>query len=142
MVESSALQKHSLFGGLLTEQIDRIRCLMTEESYESGDVIILEGSVNDKIRFITDGRVSIVKQGTILFELTEGETFGEMEVLDVMPTAAAIKALEATTVISLSNRDLREIYKTDIKAFAIIVMNLARDLSRRLRRMDDRVLAK
>ncbi|MDR2482203.1 MAG: cyclic nucleotide-binding protein, partial [Treponema sp.] len=62
-VESQALQKYSLFGGLLQERIDAIRPLMEEESYAEGAVIILEGTPNDRIRFILEGRVGVVKQG-------------------------------------------------------------------------------
>ncbi|MDL2229011.1 cyclic nucleotide-binding domain-containing protein [Treponema sp. OttesenSCG-928-L16] len=137
MVESSALQKYSLFGGLLEEQIDRIRSLMETEIYAPGEDIISEGSRNDKIRFVLEGRVAVIKAGLNLFEFGEGDTFGEMEVLDIMPSVATVKTLLPTTVASLSNRSLREIYKLDIKAFSLIIMNLARDLSRRLRRMDE-----
>ncbi|MDR0389917.1 MAG: cyclic nucleotide-binding domain-containing protein [Spirochaetaceae bacterium] len=138
MVESQALQHYSLFGGLLAEQIDQIRPLMEQESYRPGDDIITEGSPNDKIRFILDGKVEVLKAKTRLFEFGEGDAFGEMEVLDVMPSAATIRALSPTKVMSISNRALREIYKIDIKTFALLIMNLARDLSRRLRSMDEK----
>jgi CRP-like cAMP-binding protein len=139
MIESAALQKYSLFGGLLMEQIDRLMPLMIQEGYEPGIDIISEGAPNDKVRFILEGRVAVVKKGIILSELGEGDAFGEMEVLDVMPSIATIKTLSHTKVMSISNRGLREIYKADIKSFSLIIMNLARDLSRRLRRMDERV---
>lgn len=139
MVEPSELQKYSLFGGLLEEQIAQFLTLMEQESYKPGDDIIVEGSPNDKIRFLLEGRVAVVKGGIILSEFSEGDAFGEMEVLDVMPSAATIKALIAAKVMSISNRALREIYKNDTKAFALVIMNLARDLSRRLRRMDEKV---
>jgi CRP-like cAMP-binding protein len=139
MVESQALQHYSLFGGLLEEQIDQIRPLMEQEAYQSGDAIITEGSPNDKIRFILDGKVAVFKENIKLFEFGKGDAFGEMEVLDVMPSAATIRALSPTRVMSISNRTLREIYKIDIKTFSLLIMNLARDLSRRLRSMDDRV---
>jgi CRP-like cAMP-binding protein len=138
MVVSSALQKYSLFGGLLEDQIDRIRPLMDQETYEPGEDIIVEGAPNDRIRFILEGRVAVLKQGITLSEFGEGDAFGEMEVLDVMPSAATIRALSPTRTMAISNRSLREIYKNDAKAFSLIVMNLARDLSRRLRRMDER----
>ncbi|MDR2029096.1 MAG: cyclic nucleotide-binding domain-containing protein [Treponema sp.] len=141
MVESSSLQKYSLFGGLLTDQIDQIRPLMEQESYESGADIIVEGTPNDKIRFILEGRVAVLKGDIILSEFGEGDAFGEMEVLDVMPSVATIRALSATRVMSISNRALREIYKTDAKSFSLMIMNLARDLSRRLRRMDERAVS-
>jgi len=139
MIDPTALQKYSLFGGLLEDQIDRILPLMEYETYEAGNVIIAEGTPNDRIRFIIEGLVAVVKDNVELTKFKEGDFFGEMEVLDVMPSAATIKAQNLTHVLSISNRSLREIYKIDIKAFSLILMNLARDLSRRLRRMDERV---
>jgi CRP-like cAMP-binding protein len=139
-MKSSALQKYSLFGGLLTEQIEGILPLLQEETYRQGEEIIIEGAPNDKIRFILSGRVEVVKQGVVLYEFGEGDAFGEMEVLDVMPSAATIRTLSPLRVIAISNKALREIYKYDLKTFALIIMNLARDLSRRLRNMDDRIM--
>jgi CRP-like cAMP-binding protein len=138
MMEVSALQHYSLFGGLLEEQINAIIPLMEQEAYQAGDAIITEGAPNDKIRFIIEGSVAVMKQGLTLSRFKEGDTFGEMEVLDVMPSVATIKALAPTKVLSVSNRNLRQIYRNDIKAFALIVMNLARDISRRLRSMDEK----
>jgi CRP-like cAMP-binding protein len=138
MIESQTLQRYSLFGGLLAEQIDRIRPLMEQETYQRGDTIILEGSPNDRIHFILDGKAEVLKENTKLFEFGKGDAFGEMEVLDIMPSAATIRALSDTRIISISNRALREIYKDDIKTFALLIMNLARDLSRRLRNMDEK----
>jgi CRP-like cAMP-binding protein len=138
MVEAHHLQKYSLFGGLLEEQINQIVPLLQKEDYKPGDDIIVEGTPNDKIRFILEGRVAVVRNSVILSEFGEGDAFGEMEVLDVMPCAATIKALTATQVMSISNKNLREIYKIDLKSFSLIIMNLARDLSRRLRKMDEK----
>jgi CRP-like cAMP-binding protein len=138
MVETTRLQKYSLFGGLLEDQIDRIKSLMEPENYEPGDDIIVEGTRNDRIRFLLEGRVAVVKRGVVLSEFGEGDTFGEMEVLDVMPSAATIKALEHVKLVSISNKSLREIYRIDIKSFSLMIMNLARDLSRRLRKMDEK----
>jgi hypothetical protein len=41
--------------------------------------------------------------------------------------------------MSISNRAVREIYKKDIHTFSLMIMNLARDLSRRLRKMDEKL---
>ena len=138
MIEPEKLQKYSLFGGLLPDQIEQILPLVDEKSYKAGVDIITEGEPNDKIHFILEGSVAVVKQGVTLSEFGKGDTFGEMEVLDVMPSAATIKALSDTSAISFSNRALREIYKIDVHSFSLILMNLARDLSRRLRLMDDK----
>lgn len=141
MIDPEKLQRYSLFGGLLSEQIQQILPHMDSESWKAGEKIIIEGTPNDKIRFILEGRVVVEKNNITLYEFGEGNTFGEMEVLDVMPSAATIKTITETKVLSISNKGLREIYKADIHSFSLIIMNLARDLSRRLRLMDDKVTA-
>ncbi len=137
MIDSASLQKYSLFGGLLSDQIERILPLMGQEGYAVGENIITEGERNDRIRFVLEGRVAVVKGKEVLLELGEGETFGEMEVLDVMPCAATIRTLLPTKVATISNKALREMFKLDTAIFSLVIMNLARDLSRRLRHMDE-----
>jgi len=137
MVKPESLQKYSLFGGLLEEQIQAIIPLMKEEKYNSGELIITEGSTNDKIFFIIEGQVSVIKRGVELSCFGEGEAFGEMEVIDVMPATASIKAISQVTALSISNKAMHEIYKMDVKVFSLMLMNLARDLCRRLRKSDE-----
>ncbi|MFZ4616896.1 MAG: Crp/Fnr family transcriptional regulator [Rectinemataceae bacterium] len=137
MVDIESLQKYSLFGGLLPEQIVAIRQYLVFESYPAGTDIETEGRDNDRIHFILEGRVAVIKGTTTIVEIGEGETFGEMEILDVMPATATIRALCPVRVATLSNRALHHLSHEDIRAFAITVMNLARDLSRRLRRMNE-----
>ncbi|MFO7864625.1 MAG: hypothetical protein R6U85_11530, partial [Salinivirgaceae bacterium] len=55
------------------------------------------------------------------------------------PCAATVRALEPTDTLSLSNRDLYKVSKLDMKTYALLVMNLAREISRRLRHMDDMI---
>ena len=140
MVNTQTLQRYSLFGGLVEEQIKQILPLMDQETHDPGMDIIVEGTPNDKIRFITEGRVAIWKGSTFIWELPEGSTVGEMEVLDVMPSAATVRAVTRVTALSISNRSLRQIYRCDVKTFSILLMNLARDLSRRLRMADEKMV--
>lgn len=139
MVNAQVLQKYSLFGGLTEEQIESILPLMQQEQYGQDEFIITEGKMNDKIYFLIEGQVSVTKKDTVLSRFGEGEAFGEMEVLDVMAAVASIKSLSNVTLMSISNKTLREIYKLDVKIFALIIMNLARDLSRRLRKADEKL---
>jgi CRP/FNR family transcriptional regulator, cyclic AMP receptor protein len=137
MIAFDSLKDYSLFGGLLPDELESIRPLLETESFGAGDVLLREGQPNDRIYFILEGSVSIERSETALATLGEGDTFGEMEFLDVMPAVATVRARVATTVAAISNRALRELSRTSMRAFALVVMNLARDLSRRLRRMDE-----
>ena len=141
MVRAEILQKYALFGGLTKDQIESVIPHLRQHEYNEGEVIIKEGDLNDKIYFLLEGQVSVLKGDTLLTKFGIGDNFGEVEVLDVMPAVASIKALSKITAMSVSNKELREIYKMDINIFSLIIMNLARDLSRRLRRMDEKLAA-
>ena len=137
---SSVLSQYSLFAGLGQEQIEKILPLMEHEVFEADTDIIVEGTYVGKVRFILDGRVAVVKGGIVLVELGDGAVFGEMEIVDVEPAEASVKALASTRVMTLSIDALGEIYENDLKTYSFIIMNLARDISRRLRRMDNKAV--
>jgi CRP-like cAMP-binding protein len=139
MVEPQTMYKYPLFGGLMEEQLKSILPVMQEEKFAPNENIITEGQPNDKIYFLIEGKVAVIKANIELAVFYEGEAFGEVEVLDVIPSIASIRSLTQVTTMSISNRGLREIYKLDIKIFSLIIMNLARDLARRLRRMDEKL---
>ena len=137
MIDSSVLSQYSLFDGLEQKQIDSILPLMEQEVYDAGTEIIIEGDRNSKIHFIVEGRVAVIKNKVLLDELGEGIFFGEMEVLDILPVEATIKAMVTTRAMTLSIDALGDIYENDLQTYSFIVMNLARDISRRLRNMNN-----
>lgn len=140
------LCSHSLFGGLSDEELDLIRPLLSEGHYTAGDYLLKEGEENHTIFFIVEGSVSIEKecadsqQGIRqLTVLGKGDSFGEMELIDVQPCAASAVALKDTFVTTLSNNDLYQLSKSHLKTYTIIIMNLAREISRRLRKTDEKL---
>lgn len=133
MIETRTLKNYALFGGLTEEQIDKIFPLVAERQFEPGEIILTEGTPNDKILFILDGKVSVVKGGMVVYDLPEGHTFGEMEALDIMPSETSAVAVTDVKVIIISSKSLRDIYQVDNKMGCLLLMNLARNLSRRLR---------
>ena len=142
MTDPSILRKYSLFDGLRDEQINFLLPLLEQEIFEGAADIVLEGTRSDKLRLITEGRVAVVKGGIILMELAEGDVFGEMEILDVGPVETTIRALTTTSVISLSIDAFGVIYEKDMEIYSFLFMNLARDMSRRQRRVAAKVAKK
>ncbi|MEW5817159.1 MAG: cyclic nucleotide-binding domain-containing protein [Spirochaetota bacterium] len=145
MIEKSFLKKYPLFGGLTDTDLEIIVPLLNSERYSRGDIILKEKELNNKVYFIVKGAVEILKQGksrgeTASFErialLHEGDTFGEMEFIDIQSCAATVRAIKTTEVVTLSNMDLYKIETKNLKTFTLLIMNLARELSRRLRKMD------
>ena len=143
MVDLSSLHSHSLFGGITETQISSIRHFFSMEEFDEGEFIEREGEPGDRIYFILEGQVEILKKiaksGNLsrIFMFSDGDVFGEMELLDVQPCAASVRALVPTKVLTLSNKGLYQISKYDLKVFSLMIMNLARDISRRLRKADE-----
>lgn len=144
MIGYKFLKSHALFGGLTEEEIKMIRPFLKEELYKKGETIVEEGARGGRLYFIYLGSVEIVKKVNSsdpprirkIATLSIGDTFGEMELIDVQPCIATVRALENTSVLTLTNLDLYKISKRNLKTYTIIILNLAREISRRLRRMD------
>jgi CRP-like cAMP-binding protein len=133
-----------MFGGLTDDDLAAIRPLLNEFSYPIGSVILHQGMPNNTVFFIVSGDVIIQKhpddgQDTErdIATLHTGDSFGEMELIDIQPCAASVVCLSDVEVITLSNRDLYILSQSHLKTYTMIIMNLARDVSRRLRSTDN-----
>jgi CRP-like cAMP-binding protein len=67
----------------------------------------------------------------------QGDCFGEMALIDFCPRSASVRALEDSRAIELSATSLQQLYEKDPAQFTMIYMNLGRELSRRLREVND-----
>jgi CRP/FNR family transcriptional regulator, cyclic AMP receptor protein len=143
-IDNKFLYSHSLFGGLTEVELDEIRTHFKEEQYKAGDLILHEGESNNKLYFIISGSVTIVRlrklsnkhgeeETVVLSNFVAGDTFGEMELIDIQPCAASVRADTDTVVYTFTNNDLYQLSKWNHKTHTMIIMNLAREISRRLR---------
>jgi CRP-like cAMP-binding protein len=62
-----------------------------------------------------------------------------MAVMDHSPRSASVRAIEDCIAIRISAANLYEVYGQDPKQFAMIQMNMGREVCRRLREADDRL---
>ncbi len=89
------------------------------------------------------GKVMVLKnwegQEYRLRYLEAGDCFGEMALIDMMSRSASVKAVTDCHSLELNIDDLHQLYKHDIEQFLILYMNLAREISRRLRIADRRL---
>jgi CRP/FNR family cyclic AMP-dependent transcriptional regulator len=115
--------------------------LLSELSFAAGEAIVREGDDGDTLFIICSGSVEVLKASAAedghfekrLAVLKVGDVFGEMELIDMQRRSATVRALEPVEALALSNADLFTIYESDLPTFTLIVLNLARELSRRLR---------
>ena len=112
-----------------------------------GGVIVREGEPGSKFYLIKSGAVRVMKRlGTadevLLARLAARDFFGEMCILETLPRAASVQAMEASELIALPSGAFYQLYQAQPAQYSILVLNIARDLSRRLRKLDEAYAAK
>lgn len=108
----------------------------------AGDRLVREGETSNRLFVVVKGGVRVCRQfGTPdeveLIDLGAGEFFGEMCILETLPRSATVVATVESRLLSLSSLDFLHLYKQMPGQYGILILNLARDLSRRLRRIDE-----
>ena len=89
---------------------------------------------------LEQGRVRVQRghdeQQIVLAELGAGDCFGEMAIIECANRSASIVAVESCTALRVPLAALEHVMDRDYEQFTLIQMNLARELSRRLREAD------
>ena len=112
-----------------------------------GDVIVREGDPGSKFYLIKSGAVRIVKHfdtpdEVLLARMGGRDFFGEMCILETLPRAATVQAMEPSEFVVLPAAAFYQLYQARPEQYSILLLNIARDLSRRLRRLDEAYAAK
>ncbi len=135
-VTPALLRRYSLFGGLVDDQLQRLVERIRTLELEAGAELVHEGDRGNLMFCLVEGEVEVLHGPQAIARLGPGETIGEMELIDMQPRSATVRALVPCRLLSLALRDVLMLQREDLPAFTLVVMNLARDLSRRLRKMD------
>lgn len=115
--------------------------------FGAGDVIVREGDEGHSFFIIVEGNVEIIKHDegphpVLLARLHGGTFFGEMCVVDPVPRAATVRAISKVTLIEIKAATLYHLFQKMPDQYAIMILNLARDMARRLRSLDEAFAAK
>lgn len=124
----------------LGAEVASFALMAREKSYPKGSVILFEDDPGDSLFVVRDGRVKVVLvaedgREVILGILGVGEHFGELSLIDDQPRSAHVVAMEDSTLLVLRRDDFRRrVEQSPLVAWALLV-----ELSRRLRRADDKI---
>ena len=139
------LQSMPIFGGVRANILEFLLGLCPVESAPKNAFFFREGDQADSMFVLEAGKVAVLKswrgQDHLLRTLTQGDCFGEMAVMDLCPRSASVRAVEDCTAIRISAANLYKVYSQDLKQFALIQMNMGREVCRRLRELDDRLFS-
>lgn len=110
--------------------------------YEPCAWIVREGDEGHAFFILVEGDVEVLKHADCAHEvklatLRQGSVVGEMCILSPMPRVASIRALNKVKAIEIKAATLHHLYLKMPDQYAIVLLNLARDMARRLRQLDE-----
>jgi CRP/FNR family cyclic AMP-dependent transcriptional regulator len=129
-----------MFSGLQRDELLKFAELTRERTYPKGSVILFQGDPGDSLYVLRQGRAKVVLIGedgreVILGVLEPGAHFGELALIDDQPRSAHVIAMEDSQLLILRREDFRR----RVEANPPVAWALLTELSRRLRRADQKI---
>jgi CRP-like cAMP-binding protein len=133
------------FGGLSVASLDLLISMLVERRFDAGATVVAEGEPGRSLFIVHSGQLAVSQRadtGAVIrvTGLAPGDFFGEMTLIEMQNRSATVVAESPTVLYELTARQLYTYYKADIHAYVLVMQNINRELCRRLRRADKRVV--
>jgi CRP/FNR family cyclic AMP-dependent transcriptional regulator len=141
LVRPEQLADIGLFGGLSEEVLRELAATLDASLFDPGAVVMREGEQAREMFVVLSGELEVLRrskggtEGRVAL-LGPGSWVGEMSILDVQPRSATVRTLAPAILLCIKGEDLDRLYRRDMRAYLLVVLNIARELSRRLRVAD------
>lgn len=140
-VTVAQLREVGLFGALSDEFLAHLVATLEVRSLPPGETVFREGDPAREMYVVLDGEIEVLKKSrrgreTRVAILGPNDGFGEMSIIDMQPRSATVRTLGPARLLKISTEEMDALYRHDLKSYTLIVLNIARDLSRRLRVTD------
>ena len=138
------LSQLRIFGGVTETQRATIFRHLELWTVRPGEVVFRKGDEPLHIYIVKSGEIDIqIEENDVLIHkhlLRVGECCGESSLMSMHKHTATAVATADSEVIVLSRRALIDLKREDVELFALLMMNLARELARRLYITDQMLL--
>jgi CRP-like cAMP-binding protein len=134
----------AIWGGVTDTQRQEIFAKLEIATFKQGEYVFRKGDEPSHIYIVKSGKIGLMiadKEVTLEKKVLEsGECFGEASLMAMQRHTTNAVALEDSQVMVLSRQSLLQLRNEDIQLFALLMMNIARELARRLKLTDDILL--
>jgi len=138
------LRKLDMFNGLSDEELSSVAAICTEASYRAGDIILNIKDPTENFYLIRSGTVQIITNpdvlvvkpelaDSVMINLGQGQSFGEMGLVDRGARSATVRAASDTEVYVINCHQFLELCHNDTYLGFLVMRNIAADLSFKLR---------
>lgn len=138
------LSQISIFGGVTDAQFGEIFHRLKTAAFQKGEFIFQKGEEPSHFYIVKSGAVSLqIMNDRIVVNkktLGVGELFGHVALISMQKHKLSAVAMEDMEALVLSRRALIDLRHEDVELFALLMLNIARELARRLTFTDDLLL--
>jgi CRP-like cAMP-binding protein len=139
------LQGMPVFGGINGDALELLLSPSRIVEVAAGAYFFREGDQALAMYVLERGRAAVLKawegRDYLLHHLQAGDCLGEMALMDLFPRSASVRAVQDCSAIEITPADMLRLAQSDMEQFALIQMNLGREVSRRLRATDELLFA-
>jgi cAMP-dependent protein kinase regulator len=107
-VDAERLKRIPLFEGLPHRQLERLARWTDEVDVKAGRNLVHQGAFPHEFMVIESGTADVLIDGNRVAELTQGDFFGEMALMEQHRRSATVTATSDLVVIVMHERDFRE----------------------------------
>lgn len=142
--KTDVLRRCPLFDLLSAAELEVLGDLSKARRFAAGERIVAEGEVGDSLYVLADGEVEVSRhegQGPLAVLGAPG-AFGEMSLVDREHRSATVTARTEVRALQLTAENFTTFRKYSRDGFTLVVINIARVLSGRLRETSAKLAAR
>jgi len=139
------LQNHNIFKDLIPQELELLKKFMKMTEVDLGQVIFKQGSAAESMCLVLSGELEVMKAAkdgkqVKIATVGDGQSVGEMALVDGMVRSATVKAAMLTTIVVLKRSDFDEIMRQYPRIAAKLMKGIARHISINLRKTSDQLM--
>ena len=143
--DPSNMAASPLLLGLASDEVSSLLAIAESRRYERGESVVQEGTASDCLFILETGAVQVQRsedgQTITLAEFDQpGDFFGEMSLIDILPRSADIHAEIPSEILAFPKKELTSFFTSSPRVQMTMILNIARNLSLRLREADARIV--
>lgn len=140
--DSEFLASLAVFGGIPPAELAKVASGFEVRTFDGPSEVFAEGSAAREMFVVREGELEVAKKNRVgaqirVATLRAGDCVGEMGLIDIQPRSASVRTIGPAKLIVLTSATLSDIAHSHPKMWTMLVMNIAREISRRLRRADE-----
>ena len=126
-MDPNRLKAIPIFSHLSDAEAKRLAAFATETSVADGQILMKQGDYSTELIAIEEGTADVIRDGTKIASLKQGDLIGEMGLLEREPRNADVVATSPMRVMKLTHWEIRRMSEETLARIREIVAKRRQD---------------